>query len=384
MKKIIVVAMLVICFFNNIQVVAFALDQTFEAKSVILFEPTTKQVLHEKNAHDKLPPASVTKVMTMLLIYEAIKDGKITWEDKVTISEHAANMGGSQIFLEEGQTQTVKDLTKSIVIASANDAAVAMAEHIAGTEEAFVVLMNQRSKELGMDNTTFINACGLDAEGHETTAHDIALMSGELIVNFPEIKETALTWMDTITHETRRGQETFGLTNTNKMVRSYSGITGLKTGSTSSALFCISATAEKDDLQLVSVILGAPNSKTRFNEAGRLLDYGFANYTRVRGDATGSPKGKVPIHKGSVNEASIVVKDEINVIVPKGSGIKLESEVETLANVTAPQKKGTKVGEVIYKAEGKEVGRASLVLENDVQKAGVGHMMKKIISTWSE
>ena len=357
---------------------ALANDLNFDAKAAVLFEPTTKEILLEQNPHEKLPPASVTKVMTMLLVYEAVSAGKISWDDTVTISAHAANMGGSQIFLEEGQTQNVADLTKSVVIASANDAAVALAEHISGSEESFVTLMNQRAKELGMENTNFVNSCGLDADGHLTTAYDIALMSGHLITNFPDITETALIWMDTITHTTRRGQETFGLTNTNKLLRGYNGITGLKTGSTSQALFCVSATAQRDGLDLVAVILGSPNSQTRFNEARRLLDHGFANYASVKGEEAGTAKGSVRVHKGKVDEIGLIVKNQINVIVPKGESTSLETEIETLNYATAPLAKGTKAGEIIYKHNGFEVGRTDLVVSQDVAKASVLDIMKKI------
>ena len=353
--------------------------QGYDAKGAILVEPTTGRVLLEQDADDPLPPASVTKVMTMLLIYEAVASGKIKWEDKVNISEHAAGMGGSQIFLEPGQTPTVYDLTRSIVIASANDAAVAMAEHLAGSEPAFVDLMNQRAKELGMSNTHFVNACGLDADGHLTSARDIALMSSQLITHHPEVTETALVWMDTITHETRKGPQEFGLTNTNKMVRTYDGITGLKTGSTSKAQFCLSATAHKDDLSLVAVILGSPDSKTRFAEARRLLDHGYANFAAQSGEPVGTPKGTVQVHKGEIDQASLIVKDKITVVIEKGNDTTLDTTIETLDFIKAPAKAGTKAGELIYHAAGQEVGRTDLILAQDIQKAGIFHMYKKVI-----
>jgi len=360
-----------------------ATELSLEAKSAILVEPTTKQVLYEHNPHEILPPASVTKIMTMLLIYESVANGKISWEDDVIISSHAANMGGSQIFLEEGQTQKVKELTKSIIIASANDAAVAMAEHIAGSEESFVILMNERAKLLGMENTNFENACGLDTAGHTTTAYDIALMTAELILNFPEISETALIWMDTITHKTRRGSQEFGLTNTNKLIKSYSGITGLKTGSTSSALFCISATAKKEDLNLISVILGAPSSKTRFNEAAKLLDHGFANFAIVKGEEQGTLKGYVGVHKGNVDQIELVVKNQVNALIPKGEDVVITHEIETLDFLNAPIKKDTKAGEIIYKNNGIEIARADLVVSQDVEKASFGHMIKRLFFNWN-
>ncbi len=230
-------------------------DLGLKTKSAILMEASTGTVLYEQNSDEQLPPASVTKVMTLLLIYEAVRDGKIKWDDKVTVSEHAASMGGSQVFLEVGETQTVADMTKCIAIASANDAAVAMAEYIGGSEEGFVDLMNARAKELGMENTMFKNACGLDTDGHVTTARDIAIMSRELITNFPDIEQYTTTWQDTITHTTRRGTTEFGLTNTNKLVRWYEGATGLKTGSTGNAKYCLSATANKNGMSLIAVIM---------------------------------------------------------------------------------------------------------------------------------
>ena len=361
---------------------AGTVNLNLESRAALLLEPTTGAVLFEHNAHEKLPPASVTKVMTLLLIYDSVAAGKIRWDDLVTISSHAANMGGSQIFLEEGQTQNVKDLTKSISIASANDASVAMAEYIAGSEEGFVTLMNNRAKSLGMENTNFKNACGLDTDGHLTTAYDIALMAAELITKYPEISETALIWMDEITHKTKRGNQTFGLTNTNKMIKSYTGITGLKTGSTSQALFCMAATATKDDLSLVSVILGGPNSKTRFDEAGRLLDHGYANFAIVKGEEPGTPKGIVTVHKGEVEEIELVVASQVNALVSKGDSTELSQELETLESVTAPVEKGTKAGEIIYKQNGREVGRADLIVSEDIPKAGLSHMIRKLFFNW--
>ena len=224
-------------------------DLGLSAQSVILVEASSGSVLYENNSDEKLPPASITKVMTLLLIYEAVRDGKINWDDNVTVSAHAASMGGSQVFLEEGETQTVADMTKCIAIASANDAAVAMAEYIGGSEDGFVQQMNERAKQLGMNNTTFKNACGLDTDGHLTTARDISIMSRELIYNFPEITQYTTTWQDTITHKTRKGESEFGLTNTNKLVKWYNGATGLKTGSTGKAKYCLSATAEKNGIE---------------------------------------------------------------------------------------------------------------------------------------
>ena len=249
---------------------------TVTAPSVLLMEASTGKVLYEKDADTRRPPASVTKVMTILLIYDALSAGKIHKEDVVTTSEYAASMGGSQVFLEAGEEQTVDTLLKCIVVSSANDACVAMAEYISGTEEAFVQQMNERARGLGMENTVFKNCNGLDTDGHVTTARDIALMSRELITKYPDVYEYTKIWMDTIVHKTKKGEEEFGLSNTNKLIRQYSYATGLKTGSTGEAKFCLSATAQKDGIDLIAVIMAAPDVKTRFADAQTLLNYGFS------------------------------------------------------------------------------------------------------------
>ncbi|MBQ7241750.1 MAG: D-alanyl-D-alanine carboxypeptidase, partial [Firmicutes bacterium] len=240
-------------------VVIFAsvpLPPELHSKSVILKEANTDTIIYETNSHEALPPASITKIMTLLLIYDACAEGRFKWDDPVTVSEHAASMGGSQVFLEPYETQTAADMTKCIAIASANDAAVAMAEFIGGSEEGFVAQMNEKAKELGMEDTHFVNACGLDADGHLSSAYDIALMSEELMSRYPEVKEYTTTWQDTITHNTKKGSTEFGLTNTNKLIKWYPYATGLKTGSTGKALCCLSGTAEKNGLSLVAVVMG--------------------------------------------------------------------------------------------------------------------------------
>jgi len=361
---------------------AYAQGISLEAKASLLMEAETGKILHESNPHEKLAPASVTKVMTMLLIYEALDQEKIKWDDIVTVSAHAASMGGSQIFLEVGEKQTVRDLTKAIVIASANDAAVAMAEFIAGSEDAFVSQMNKKAAELGMQNTHFANSCGLDAPGHLTTAYDIALMSRDLILKYPDVFKYATTRLDIITHKTARGEEEFGLTNTNKLIRNYTGATGLKTGSTSEALYCISATAEKEGMQLISVILGAPSPVIRFDNAMKLLDYGYANYTLIAKEETGTVMGEIPIAKGVQEVSPIVIKEQTNMVAPKGKHVELTGEVVITENLTAPVKAGQHVGEVIYTWEGAEVGRSALVVPEDVDKAGVNVMMERIFKEW--
>ena len=357
-------------------------DLGLTSKSALLMEEDTGTILYEQNSHEALPPASVTKVMTLLLIYEGERDGKFDWTDTVQVSEHAASMGGSQVFLEEGETQTAADMTKSIAIASANDAAVAMAEFLAGSEEAFVQKMNERAKEFGMEDTNFVNACGLDTEGHVSSAYDIALMSRELMENFPEIKEYTTTWQDSIVHKTRRGEETFGLTNTNKLIQWYDGATGLKTGSTGNALYCLSGTAERDGMGLIAVVMAAPDYKVRFREVMQLLDYGFANYAIEKGREKGYAMGEVPVEKGMTDTVEAVVAEEISVLVPKGKEAQWETKTELLPAVSAPVEAGTKVGELVYLRDGEEVGRVELTAGENVAKANVDTMLRRMLAGW--
>lgn len=357
-------------------------DLGLTSKSALLMEEDTGTILYEQNSHEALPPASVTKVMTLLLIYEGERDGNFEWTDTVQVSEHAASMGGSQVFLEEGETQTAADMTKSIAIASANDAAVAMAEFLAGSEEAFVQKMNERAKELGMEDTNFVNACGLDTEGHVSSAYDIALMSRELMENFPEIKEYTTTWQDSIVHKTRRGEETFGLTNTNKLIQWYDGATGLKTGSTGNALYCLSGTAERDGMGLIAVVMAAPDYKVRFREVMQLLDYGFANYAIEKGREKGYAMGEVPVEKGMTDTVEAVVAEEISVLVPKGKEAQWETRTELLPAVSAPVEAGTKVGELVYLRDGEEVGRVELTAGENVAKANVDTMLRRMLAGW--
>ncbi|MCL2404681.1 MAG: D-alanyl-D-alanine carboxypeptidase [Defluviitaleaceae bacterium] len=355
---------------------------TVDAKASLLMEAETGKILIENNAHDKLPPASVTKVMTMLLIYEALEQERIKWDDIVTVSAHAASMGGSQVFLETGEKQTVRDLTKSIVIASANDAAVAMAEFIAGSEEAFVSAMNNKALILGMENTNFVNSCGLDADGHLTTAFDIALMSRELILNYPEVIKYATTRLDKITHKTARGEEEFGLTNTNKLIRNYTGTTGLKTGSTSQALYCISATAEKEGMHLIAVVLAAPDPTIRFDSAMKLFDYGYSNYALIAKEDSGTAMGEIKVYKGKTESAPVVIKEQTNVLVPKGKHIVIDSEVKINDSLDAPVDAGQTAGQVIYTHEGNEVGRSELIVAEDVAKASPQDIMERMFRRW--
>ena len=337
---------------------ALALD----CKSAILIEASTGRVLYEQNADEALPPASVTKVMTLLLVMEAIDSGKISLDDTVTTSAHAASMGGSQIFLEEGEQMSVEDMVKSVVIASANDAACALAEFVSGSEEAFVKAMNERARELGMTSAVFENTNGLDdtAENHVISARDIAVMSAELI-KYEKILEYSSIWMDTV----RNGE--FGLTNTNRLVRYYNGCTGLKTGSTSKAGFCISATAERDGLSLVCVIMGAETRDIRNAAATRLLDWGFANF------AVYTHKGEeledVSVTGGTQSAVKAKYND-FSCVVDKALASKIEYNVELPETVTAPVKEGDKIGEIIFTCDGREVGRVDVLAAADVKRIG--------------
>ncbi len=336
--------------------------------SAILMEAAGGNVIWEKDADTRRAPASVTKVMTLLLIFDALEEGKIALEDDVQTSEYAASMGGSQVFLEPGETQTVDTLIKCIAVASANDACVAMAEYISGSEEAFVEQMNQRAEGLGMVNTHFVNCNGLDTDRHETTARDIALMSRELITHYPKIHEYSMIWMDTITHMTRKGTSEFGLTNTNKLTRQYAYATGLKTGSTSNAGFCVSATAEKDGVELIAVIMGADNSKDRFQDAVKLLDYGFGKCTYYVDDAVKNV-AEVPVTGGIQEEVSAHMAGEFRYVDTTGADLsQIRRKVEVKKELRAPVEKGDPAGEVVYYLDGKEVGRQKLVASENVER----------------
>lgn len=331
-------------------------------KSAVLMEASTGRVLYEQNPDEALPPASVTKVMTLLLVMEAIDAGKIKLDDTVSTSERAASMGGSQIYLEVGESMTVEDMLKSVIIASANDAACALAEFVSGSEEAFVKAMNDRAAELGMKNTVFENTNGLDdtAENHLTSARDIALMSRELIKH-KKILEYSSIWMDTV----RNGL--FGLTNTNRLVRYYRGCTGLKTGSTSKAGFCVSATAERDGVSLVCVIMGAESSDERNRAAASLLDWGFANY----GVFEHTPKELENLKvMGGVADSVPIKYDAFSFVTEKGSAGKIQYKIELPEYISAPVKAGDEVGEVVFTLDGKEIGRTPVYADGEAERIG--------------
>lgn len=344
------------------------------AKSAVLMEQSTGKVLFTKKPDEKLPIASVNKIMTMLLTMEAIDSGRISLEDIVVASERAKSMGGSTIFLDTGEEMSVSDLLKGIAVASGNDACVAIGEHIAGSEEGFVQMMNNRAAELGMQNTIFKNTNGLDVEGQYSTAADVALMSRELLKH-PKIFEYTTIWMDDL----RNGK--FQLNNTNKLVRFYKGANGLKTGSTSQALFCVSGTAIRDNLQLIAVVLASPTSKERFADASKLLDYGFANYSIKRVVAAGEDLGSIKTDKGIEDTLPITAKDNFDVLLSKGDASP-EFEVMVPESIMAPVKQGDKVGEVIVKLKGDEIGRVDVIASANVKKLGFSSIYYRLIKIW--
>jgi len=345
-----------------------------KAKAAYLIEAGTGEVLYAQSEHEKLRPASVTKVMTILLIMEAIENGSITMEDKVPCSEHARNMGGSQIWLDPREELSVNDMLKAICVVSANDCSVAMAEYIAGSEEAFVDMMNKRAKELGMNDTTFMNCHGIDEDGHVTSAHDIAVMSRELIKH-EKIFDYTTIWMDTL----RDGKSE--LVNTNKLIRFYSGANGLKTGSTSLALYNLSASAKRDDMQLIGVIMASPTGQERFNDATKLLDYGFANYQIQKIDEKGNIVGVAKVSKGVEREVTGIIEKDFAKLLKKGENKNIEKEI-TMNDVSAPLKAGDKIGEVIYKQNGVEIARGNIISKNDVEKLTFGKIFANLMKTW--
>jgi D-alanyl-D-alanine carboxypeptidase (penicillin-binding protein 5/6) len=350
------------------------------SKSAVLLEGSTGEIIFEKNKDEQLRPASITKIMTLLLIFEALDSGKISLDDKVTVSEYAASMGGSQVWLEPYETQTVNDMIKCISIVSANDACVAMAEFIAGSEEEFVARMNEKAKELGMNNTHFVNCCGLDVDNHYSTAYDVALMSRELITKHPQIKDYSTVWMDSITHVTKKGESTFGLSNTNKLIKTYNGITGLKTGSTSLAKYCLSATAQRDGMDLIAVIMAAPSTKDRFGEAAKLLDYGFANCSLYADDNSKADLGSVEVKKGVKNEVKVKANDIFHYICLKGTNKEdIKKEIELYNNISAPVKENQKIGAIHYKLNDEEIGSVDLVSSEKIDKATYGHFFGEVI-----
>ena len=371
MKKVALLLLLTSCFL--LLPVSAAGPET-NAKAVLLMEKTTGEVLYEENSHEKLEPASVTKVMTMLLTMEALDSGTITLETMVPVSAHAAGMGGSQVYMEEGEQFSVHDMLKAIAVASGNDASVAMAEYLAGSESSFVEKMNARAAELGMNDTVFQNCTGLPAEGHHTSAYDIALMSRELILHHPDIRTYTTIWMDTL----RDGA--FQLSNTNKLIRFYDGATGLKTGSTDAALYCISATAEKEGMELIAVVLGSPTSADRFETAKATLSYGFANYALVT-VAPSEPINPVEVILGRETQVQPVLAESAQLLLPKGDAGKITTTMDLPESVQAPVEPGQELGTLTVLVDGQERTKLTLVAETGVERLSLGEIYKGLLCT---
>lgn len=344
-----------------------------QSESAILLDSKTGTTMFEKNADEKLLPASVTKIMTLLLTMEAIDTGKLSLEDYIVCSGNASNMGGSQIYFKENEKLKVKDCLKAVAVVSANDVATALAEHIGGSVENFVSMMNNKAKELGMKNTAFKNPHGLDEEGHYTTARDISIMSRELITKHPKIKEYTSIWMDTL----RDG--TFALTNTNKLIRFYEGATGLKTGSTSKALFNLSATATRNDLELIAVVMKAPTSKIRQQEASQLLDYGFANYSNIALAKEGEVIKNIRVIKGVKENVDAVIKNNVDILCKKGEEKSITKNINLKEEINAPLKKGDVIGKVEYIKDKKVVKEANIICSETIEKITVLDMYKKML-----
>ena len=372
----------VICFFICVcfmmhSVVVFAEGNTdlgLNAKSAILMEESTGNILYESNPDERLPIASVTKVMTMLLIMEAVDSGKISLDDMVTVSENAMSYGGSTMFLETGEQLTVNDMLKGIAVASANDGCVAMAEHLAGSESAFVDMMNEKAKELGMENTHFMNTNGLDEDDHYSRARDVAIISREFMKHETIFNYTSI-WMDTL-----RGGK-FQLANTNKLIRFYDGANGLKTGSTSKALCCLSAAAKRNDMQLIAVVLGAPTSAERFASAKSLLDYGFANYAVNTQITAGDEVQNIAVEKGVDKEVGVVAGDSCSTLVKKGQEDNITKEIKIDETITAPIEAGQKIGTMTISRDGEVIADIDLNASSAVEKKGIGLIIKDFFAT---
>lgn len=344
-------------------------ELVLSAPSALLMEASTGTILYEKDAHTQLRPASITKIMTLILIFDALEKGTISLTDTVSVSEYAASMGGSQVFLEPGETQTVETMIKCISIASANDACVAMAELIWGSEQEFVAKMNERAKGLGMEHTTFVNCCGLDVDGHVTTAYDVALMSRELINRYPQIHNYCTVWMENITHVTKKGSSEFGLTNTNKLIKQYPYATGLKTGSTGLAKYCVSATAQKDDIRLIAVIMAAPDYKIRFTDATNLLNYGFGK-CQLYEDPNTDTLPSLPVTQGTEKQVPLQYEEPFHYLDIAGQDLNaITKEIQLPEAAPAPIKEQDIAGKAVYKLNGTEIGSVNIRYGHAIPKA---------------
>ncbi len=374
MKRCLHILVIIFVVVAMLPVRAHAAQLQIDAKCALLMDVATGTVLYEQDAHKPLAPASVTKVMTMLLIMEAIDEGRIGWNDMVTASEEAAAKGGSQIYLKVGETMSVADMVKSIAVSSANDCACAMAEHIAGSESAFVAIMNDRAKELGMNDTHFVNCTGLDddadAKEHLTSAHDIAIMSRELLKNHPDIKKYTTIWMDTV----RNG--TFGLSNTNKMVRFYKGATGLKTGFTSAAGYCLSSSAEREGMELIAVVMGCETSQKRFAACKSMLDYGFANYALITPELAAT--ASVPVKMGKEAFVNAVPAQNDCLLIDKSQRNSVSTQIELEETVSAPVSQGQRLGTMTIRAGEQVLAQIPMVAEKPVEKLTLGDIFTLI------
>ncbi len=355
-------------------------DLAISAPSAILIEASTGEVVYEKDATIRRSPASITKIMTILLTFEQMEAGNVKLTDEVIVSAHASGMGGSQVYLAEGEVQTLETMIKCIVVSSGNDASVAVAEHIAGSEEAFVEMMNQKAAALGMTDTHFEDCCGLtDSDNHYSTARDVAIMSRELITKYPQIYQYTTIWMEDITHETRQGVSNFTLSSTNKLLKQYQYTTGLKTGSTSKALFCVSATAQKDGMDLIAVVLGAPTGAERFEDARVLLNHGFS-VCDLYVDPNQDILPSIPVEGGVAEEVPIGYQGEFRYLDMEGNALdNVERVVELPESVSAPVRIGTQAGRVKYLLNGIEIGQIPILYEKNVEQASYKDYFKKAV-----
>lgn len=350
-----------------------------ESPSAVLMELSSGQILYEKDGNTARKPASVTKIMTMLLVFDAIKDGKLSLSDEITISEHAASMGGSQVYLETGEVQSLQDLLKCMIVSSANDAAVAVGEAVAGSEEAFVKMMNERAADLGMENTHFINVCGLEAEGHEMSAMDIAILSRELILKHPEVFDYSTIWMDSITHKTAKGESEFGLANTNKFLKKYNGANGLKTGYTSAAGFSMSATANRDGMTLIAVIMGSKTKEMRYQDAEKLLNYGFANCKLFEDKKVLDGNNSIEIVDGEKEQIKVYAKNDFSyALVGNVDGSNITKKL-VITNNQAPFKKDNVIGKMEYYNGKEKIGEVELLAAENMKKAHYGGVYIKLL-----
>lgn len=342
-----------------------------EAPSYILMEASTGQIICEQNAGERRSPASITKIMTLLVIFDHLGTGRVKLDSEVVTSAYAKSMGGSQVFLEEGEIQTLETIIKCIAVASGNDASVAAAEFIAGSEAEFVNLMNQRAEDMGLADTHFEDCCGLsESDNHYTSARDVAVMSRELITKYPQILDYTGIWMEDITHETQRGSSSFTLSSTNKLLKMYDWTTGLKTGSTSKALYCLSATASKDNIDLIAVVMGSPTNKTRFQDAMALLNYGYS-VSALYEDPNEDQLPSLPVKGGVQDEAALIYQKPFRYLDIQGSDLgSIEKTISLPAEVNAPIKRGDAVGEAVYKLNGERIGSVSILSDVTIEKAG--------------